>query len=407
MKGSEGIPQLKLETLNKVIHAFPKAANLFFTNMFGENKADSDTITWETEFGSAGMTPFVAPGSVAPAIGLDGVGKGSATAAFFKEKMYFDEEFLNNLRQLGTYATYETAKVKLARGLLKLRNRMDRRREWMTAQMLVNGSFSYVTKGETNVSVSYGIPTSHMVTLAADRQWDDGANRNPVEDIMDAKTVVANDAGVQLTDAYLNSELLKLLILDSKIQALLSKSAFGSGDLFSRPREVIGSLLNLNLTTYDELYEVQGWIMSAVTGGSSTTVTVDDPSDFEVGGTLRFIKVKEANVWEDETITAVNKTTGVITVATAPTLSFTAGIDKVVMRKKFIGDDTFFMMNPVANDGTKIAEILMAPYGLGRRWGYYSDKKDEWDPEGTWLRNQDKCLPVLYFPNNTFKYIVK
>lgn len=406
MKGSEGIPQLKLETLNKVLRAFPKAPKLFFSNLFGSNKAESDTIKWEIEYGSAGMTPFVAPGSVAPAIGLDGVGEGSAVAAFFKEKMYFDEEYLNNLRKIGSYAKHEAAKVKLARGLRKLRNRMDRRREWMFSQALINGTFSYVTKGETQISVSYGMPTTHIVTLATDDKWLAGSTKNPVRDIMDAQTVLSTDAGVRADEAMLNSELVKLLVLDSDIQALLSKSAFGNGDLFTRPVEVLGSLLNIKLNVYDELYEVQGWLMSTVTGGSTTEFTVDDPSDFEVGGTARFIQIKEYNTWEDEVITAVNKSTGAITVAAAPTLSFTAGVDKVIMRKKFIDDTTFFMMSKTSNDGMPIAELLEAPYGMDRRWGYYADKHDEWDPEGMWLRNQDKCLPVIYHPDTTYKLIV-
>lgn len=406
MKGSEGIPQLKLETLNKVLRAFPKSPNLFFVNMFGSNKADSDTIKWEIEYGSAGMTPFVAPGSISPSIGLDGVGEGSATCAFFKEKMYFDEEYLNNLREIGTYAKYENAKVKLARGLRKLRNRMDRRREWMFAKAIIDGSFSYVTKGETQISVSYGIPTTHLVTLGSGYEWDDGADRNPMRDIMDGQTVLSTDAGVRANQALLNSELLKLLIMDTKIQALLTKSAFGAGDLFSRPLPVLSSLLGLPLSLYDEQYEVLGWLMSTVTGGSTTEFTVDDPSDFVVGGTARFIRMTEANVWEDETITDVNKSTGVITVATAPTLSFVAGVDKIVMRKKFLADNKFFMFNDKSNTGEKIAELLTSPYGNTRRWGYYADKKDEWDPEGMWLRNQDKCLPVIYHPDTTYTLTV-
>lgn len=407
MKGQASIPQLKLETLNKVIRAVEPMPNQFFSTLFSTSKADSDTIKWEVEYGSAGMTPFVAPGSVSPSIGLDGVGEGSAKVAFFKEKMYFDEEFLNNLRQLGTYATYETAQIKLARGLRKLRYRMERRREWMISQALINGTFSYVSKGETKVSVSYGVPTSHIVTLAADRKWSDGDNRNVIEDVMTGKQVLAEDAGVTPNYAMLNSNLLKLLVLDSGIQSLLEKSKFGNGDLFARPAEVIGALLNTPLKVYDELYEVQGWLMSTITGGSSTTFTVDDPSDFEVGGTARAINMKAYREWEDRVITAVNKTSGQITVASAYTKSYVAGQDKIVMRKKFIDDDTFFMMATTSGTGEPIAEILESPYGMGRRWGYYVDKKFEWDPEGVWIRNQDKCLPVIYHPDTTYKLKVR
>ena len=79
MKGSEGIASLKLETLNKLISKFPKAPTNTFSNMFPTVQYQSDTIRWEVEYGSAGMTPFVAPGATAPTIGLDGTGEASAS----------------------------------------------------------------------------------------------------------------------------------------------------------------------------------------------------------------------------------------------------------------------------------------------------------------------------------------
>ena len=400
MKGSQGIPALQLITLNKLISKFVRPPSNFFTNLFPVAQYDSDTIEWEIEYGSGGMTPFVAPGSVAPAIGIDGIGGASAKAAFWKEKMYFDEEFLNNLREPGTTATYMKAERHLARGAQKLRWRVDRRREWMVCNMLLGGSLSYIMAGGTKFSVSYGIPSSHMVTLDDDRNWKDGASRNAIEDIFDAKQLLADDAMVVPNHCMMNSQMLKVLMFDTTIQALLEKSAFGNGDLFSRPAQVIGTLLGVgNLTLYDEIYEVQAWLTQTVSG---TTIYLDDVSDFEVGGKARFYNMKEYNTFEDEVITAVDKVNGTITVGQQPSYSFVGGQDKVVMRKKFIPDNIFFMFSDVQN-GAKIAEFMEAPYGNSRRWGFYADTKDEWDPEGVWLRVQDKGLPVLYYPDTTYK----
>ncbi len=407
MKGSAGIPSLQLETLNKLISLMPPAPTNFFSNLFPATKYESDTIRWEIEYGSSGMTPFVAPGSVAPAIGIDGVGEASAKAAFFKEKMYFDEEFLNNMREPGSWATFQTAEKKLSRGAKKLDWRIQRRREWMYAQMLINGSLSYTQKGGTKFTVSYGVPTSHIITLANDYKWGTGIDRDPIADIFDGKRLLSDDAGVMVEYAMCNSELLKVLILDSKVQALLQKSAFGNGDLFANPKMVIGSLLGLgNLVVYDEMYEVPGWLVGNVVGGTTTVISVDDASDFEVGGKARFIDMSEVNVWEDEIITAVDQEAGTITVASAPTLSFRAGEDRVIMKKKFIADNKFFMFSTTQN-GEKIAEFMEAPYGNSRRWGKFADTKDEWDPEGMWLRVQDKGLPVLYYPDTSITLIVK
>ena len=320
-KGIDGIPSLHLITMNKLISKLPKAPSMFFSNLFPTSKADSDTIMWEIEYGSSGMTPFVAPGSIAPAISTDGIGQASAKAAFYKEKMYFDEEFLNNIRQVGTFQTFQTAQRKLAKGPQKLNHRLDRRREWMMAKMLLDGSLTYTQKGGTKFTVSYGIPTSHKVTLATDYKWGTGSSRNPVKDIFTGKQVLRDDAGVNAEYCICNTELLKVLLFDSNIQALLAKSAFGDGDLFKNPAAVLGTLLGVGtLMVYDEFYEVPATITSAVTADSTTDIYVYDASDFEVGGTLRFHDWSSAALssYEDETITAVNVESGYVTVQSAP-----------------------------------------------------------------------------------------
>lgn len=400
MKGSTGIPALQLVTLNKLISAFVRPPSNFFTNLFASTQYQSDTIEWEIEYGSGGMTPFVAPGAVAPSIGLDGVGSASAKAAYWKEKMYFDEEFLNNLREAGTVSTYATAERKLARGAQKLRWRCDRRREWMVSQMIMNGSLTYVQTGGIKFNVSYGIPTSHLVTLDDSVNWKDGVGKKPVEDIFDAKQILADDAMVSPNHCLMNSQMLKVLMFDADVQALLKSSAFGQGDLFANPVGVIGNLLGVGpIRLYDELYEVQAWLTQTVAG---TTIYLDDVSDFEVGGKARFYNMKAYNTYEDEVITAVDVAAGTITVGAQPTASFIGGQDKVVMRKKFIPDNVFFMFADSQN-GQKVAEFMEAPYGNSRRWGFFADTKDEWDPEGVWLRVQDKGLPVLYYPDTTYK----
>lgn len=402
MKGTQGIPSLQLEVLNKLIEKFDKVPANFFSNMFDSQNYPSDTIKWEMEYNSGGMTPFVAPGTVAPTVGMDGVGQGEARAAYWKEKMFFDEEFLNNLRQPGTTATYATAERKLARGTKKMQYRCARRREWMCSNMITQGAISYSVSGGSKFAISYGIPATHIVTLDnATRGWTAGTSRNPVEDIFDAKTILSVDAGVKPEYCMLNSELMKTLILDSKIQALLEKSAFGNGDLFSNPGPVLASLLGVGkLTVYDEMYEVKADITSI----STVTIGVDDPTDFEVGGTARFVNTVLYNVWEDQTITAVDVVNSTITIDAATTLTFVANRDKVVMMRKFIQDNEFVMFSPTAG-GEKIAEFMAAPYGVDRRWGFYADTEPEWDPEGVWLRVQDKGLPVLYHPDAIFKYI--
>lgn len=408
MKGSEGIKELQHVVLNGLISVLPKRQVSRFSGILPDDKNDSDKIKWEVEYSSTGMTPFVAPGAPAPLVGIDGVGEGSASAAYFKEKMFFDEVFLNNMRKPGT-TKHHQASQRLASAISRLDYRCERRKDWMVAKALIDGGFTYVKNGGQRFTVNYGIPESHFLTLASDRKWSDGANRNAVEDIFDAKEVLANDAGLSQSDlkAYCNTSVLKMLMLDTKVQGLLAKSAFGEGDLFKNPSAVIGMLLGVGpLELVDDLYEITGWLMGDITGGSTNVIPIDNVTDYEAGGTLRVYDLSKVNSWEDRIINSIDKVNSTATVASAYSRSVKRAVGKVGMKKKFIEDNKFLLFSDMF-EGQKIGKVLSAPFGLERKWGRYLDSKDEWDPDGTYVRVQDKCLPVIMFPMTTYTITVK
>jgi len=349
------------------------------------------------------MTPFVPPGSPAPKTAPLGVAQHSAEAAFWKEKMYFDEEFLNNLRKEGTEAQFLDAQKRLARELAGLKNRSDRRKEWMFAKMFTAGEFAYSVKEGYKATVDYSLPTSHVVSLATDAKWSTGTSRDILSDIIDGKKLISDDCGGKVKLALSNSTVLKYLAQDPDILTLLSKSHFGAGNLFSGNKnsivgvnpKILGALLDIdNLAIYDEKYEVRAYLTAVVTADSTTTISVDDAADFEATETLKFVDTS-AGTNESETISSVDVEAGTITVATAPSTSYKKAEDYVCMTKSFIPDNVFVMIAPVV-EGQSIAEYKKAPFGLKRQYGQQTDKNDEWDPEGTYIRVRDKGLPILY-----------
>jgi len=412
-RGSSDIPDLRLSRIDKLVTSFMTPPSMVLTNLFGSSDADSSNIKWESQEGNRGMTPFVPPGSPAEVTSPQGVAAHSAEAAFWKEKMYCDEEFLNNLRKEGTESQYLAARARLARELKSMRGRADRRKEWMFAKMFENGEFAYSQKGGVKATVDYDIPSSHVSSLATDYKWEAGTSRDILKDIMDAKITISRDCNGIVDYAICNSTVLKFMALDDSIQTLLQSSAFGKGDLFKKAggkligvnAPVMGSLLDIkNLVVYDERYVVKAWLTAVVTGGSTVNIYVDDITDFEAGGTLRFHD-SSAGTYEDETISSVSVEAGYVTVSTAPTASFKAAEDYVTMTRSFIPDDKFVMFASQV-DGQKIAEFKQAPFGLDRHYGIKTDSWDENDPEGSWIRVQNKGLPVLYQRDAIFVYDV-
>jgi len=402
-RGSSDIPILRLEVLQRFMESFMAPPNLILSGMFAATTSPSSTIRWESQRGGRGMTPFVAPGSPAPVTSPHGVAQHVAEVAYWKEKMPFDEEFLNNLRQPGTDAVYQSAEAKLARELAGLKNRSMRRKEWMFAQMLCNNGFSYQVKGGYRASVSYGIPSDHRITLGALYNWNNGGSKDILADIRDAKIALSQDCGGTIDYAICNSMVLKLLAADTTIRDILKRQNFMESNLYSGNlnsllgvnAKVLGSLLDIpNLVIYDEMYEVRAWLTGAVTGGSTTWVSLDDVSDFEEDAAIRFWDVS-AGTYEDRVVIGVNIENGTVQINYPPATSYKSGEDYVTQAKPFIPDDKFIMMASRV-DGQAIAEYKQAPFGLNRNYGQFTDSYDEWDPEVTWIRVQDKGLPILF-----------
>jgi len=405
--GINEIPALRLKVLNKLVTKYMSPPNLILKKMFKAVEYESDIIEWESQIGSRGLTPFAAEDAESPSAAIPGVGENSAHAAFWKERTFFGASFLNNIRKSGTDRMYQKAKRTLGNQARNLSNRSFRREEWMLAQMLCNDGFTYKDKNGVYITLDYGTPDANKVSLEVDYKWDAGTKRNIVENIFDGKLLVSNaNAGV-LTDSICTTEVLKLMIFDDTIQTLLQKSAYGQGDLFANPTNVIGSLIGItNMHLYDEAYQIRAWLTSALSAGAGPhTVSIDTTVDFEVDGTLTLLDTS-AKTTETLTITAVNTNAGTLTATGALSSSYKATEDYAYMTRKFIPTDKFTMWAGTV-DGEPIAEFMKAPHELARKWGQQIDRWEKKDPDGIFLRVEDKGLPVLYHEDAVYQLTVK
>jgi len=398
------IPALRLTVLNKLVTKYLTPPNLILSKMFGEQDYESDNIEWESQIGSRGLTPFASEDAEAPQAAVPGTSMNDAMAAFWKERTFFGSSFLNNIRQPGTDRKYQKAARTLGNQSRNLSNRAYRRKEWMLAQMLCNDGFTYYDKNGAYITLDYGIPDANKVSLATDDKWDAGTSRNIPEDIFDGKLVIQNNNAGIVDSAIFTTEILKLMIFDPVIQTILQQSAYGDGDLFKNPLGVIGALLGLKLHLYDEAYQIRGWLTSALAAGASPTVYVDSTTDFEVGGTLTCLDVS-ANTTENLTIASMDNDAGTITCTGTLSSAYKAKEDYVYMTKKFIPTDKFVMWASSV-DGEKIAEFMRAPHELSRKWGQQMDRWNVQDPDGMFLRVEDKGLPVLYHEDAVYQLTV-
>ena len=403
--GKSEIPELRLEVLNGLLKKFMGPPNLMLTNLFPDGEKQlSDTVIWEEMSGRREMTPFATPSAPAPVTEPLGVGRRQATAAYIKEKMGFDEVWMNNIRKPGTTQAYANAASRMSDELMRLKYRALRRHEWMRAKILTDGGFTYKSPSALSLSIDYGIPAEQKITLAANLQWDDGVDKDIMGDIMTAKKFIKDNGGI-LDLAIFSSTVLGHMAMDTTIQAYLSKSTFGMGDLFQNAGtnvvgvnpNVLGKFLNIpNFYVYDEVYEARAYLTAPVTAASTTTVYLDDVSDFASGGTATFLNTRTKNT-EKKTISAVDYDLGTITI-TAPTYSYRAGLDLVAATMPIIPEDKIIFCSTKI-DGQPIIRYLPCPHGLNREYGLKSDSHVQWDPDVAWIRVKDSGLPVVYYPD--------
>jgi hypothetical protein len=275
----------------------------------------------------------------------------------------------------------------------------------MFTQMLFNNGFNYSVKGGYKATIDYGIPADHRVTLGSSYNWDDGASKDILKDIRDAKIKINRDCGGMVDYALCNSTVLKYLAADSAMRDILKRQNFMVGDnnlyggglhsLIGVNPTVIASLIDIpNFIVYDEMYEIKAYLTAAVTGGSTTWITVDDATDFEINQMLRFWDVS-TGTYEDTYIIQKVEQTDQLQLSAPPASSYKSGEDYVTMAKPFIPDDKFVMFSSRV-DNQPIAEYKQAPFGFNRNYGEFTDRHEEWDPEVVWVRVQNKGIPILY-----------
>jgi hypothetical protein len=401
------IPELHLSTLQKFIEKSATPPSMVLSNKFPVNNAPSDTIEWESRRGSAEMIPFVARNTAGPSFGEDGVARHSAKAASFASTKFFDEEFLNNLRMPGTPQTKMRGQSEIARSMQRMLWSIDRRREWLMASMAFNGSMTYTIKSTSAVpefaSLSWGIPSSHQVTLGATARWygtsEETANRDIFGDVFAMKNRLMDSLETEISnmELYLNSRLLQSLVKDSGIRDLIQTQNISDAQLVANPAGSIAQILGVGaIVPYDAHYNVTSFLAQNYTSG--TTIYVHNATDFAVGGDVYLKNTTTGPAGPRATITAIDTDTGAITISDALTgVTGVANKSQLEMRKWFLPSNRIVAMVPSV-DGQPIAEMLQAPHGMSGTYGKRMYSYEENHPEGIQLVAQDLCLPVLYRP---------
>ena len=187
-----------------------------------------------------------------PRIGFD---KLSTEMPFFKESTYIDEELrqeLNLVLETGNQAYIESVMNRVFDDETNLLRGAAASRERMRMMALTTGVVAMTANGQ-NFSFDYQIPAGHKAN--AKTSWSDTANADPIEDIRQAKEIIRNDTGAEITRAMCDGKTWGYLRNNKYIRETIYALSPGVGSVSdNRLRQYIKDEIGLDVVVNDKRY---------------------------------------------------------------------------------------------------------------------------------------------------------
>lgn len=184
-----------------------------------------------------------------------GVETLEAKMPFFKESMYIDEEFRQQLNMLIESNNENYVKVILNRIFndeVNLLRGARVQRERMRAMLVTTGTIMIEGNGQV-YEYDYHMPENHKKTVA--KSWSD-PSADIMEDIRSAINTIEEDTGVRVRDAVMRPEMMAYFRSNTMIRTTLAPLIGGEGFISdSRILQLIEDELNIRIRTNGQKFK--------------------------------------------------------------------------------------------------------------------------------------------------------
>ena len=175
--------------------------------------------------GSRRLAPFVSPTMEGKVVDREGYTTRSYTPPYIKPKMITTaQDFLNRNPGEHIYQSSQNAAQRAATQLVKdlatLENMVNRREEWMAAQLVQTGAVTVTGDGVSD-TIDFGMDASHIITLTGGDLWSDMTNSTPLEDLRAWRRLILKDSGIVPNVCVMGSDALDAFIGHTKVKDAL------------------------------------------------------------------------------------------------------------------------------------------------------------------------------------------
>lgn len=238
--------------LRGVIEKLDKPEALVLSRSLPKTPWPFPAVTWDVIKGSRMIAKPNVPNSEAHIVPRLGVSQMSAAFIYLREKKVFEPTTLHWLRAPGSISNKQNAEKAVLREVKDLNQRIDNYVEWACWQTLT-GTLTIDT-ADVQAVVDYKIPASHKPTVAT--SWETATPVQIVNDIKAWKRLIARDARVPATDAYLTEP-----TMDRIFNAFAANGSVPANLLSDRMKEkfyetgTLPGFLGLNWHTVESFYD--------------------------------------------------------------------------------------------------------------------------------------------------------
>lgn len=263
-----------LQALEQMLPPRTAILDFFFKNT---NQSTTENVDIDIVKSKRKLAPFVNPMMEGKVVARDGYSTRSFKPPYVKPKMPFSGADLLK-RQAGetiyqgNSSPDQRARVQLGKDLLKLRNMIIRREEWMAAKAIITGKVPIVGEG-VNAEVDFLMSASHLITLVGNALWSDYINSDPISNLRDWRTLCSQDCGKKPDVVIFGATVIKHFLANAKVVALMDKTKIALGQI--NVKELPNGLTYYGNIEGLDIYGYDKWYVDDQTGNESAMVPAD------------------------------------------------------------------------------------------------------------------------------------
>lgn len=209
--------------LPQVVTEFEAPENLRgLNNLVTIDNDDQPMWDYDIERASRGaLLKHQVPNAEATIIDQMPIGHMQGGYAYKREKKRFSASTLRLLRRVGEgRASTAAGEARVVSELADHRMQLQRAEEVAIWKMM-QGSWPYVMENGVTITISYGIPATHLPVLSGNDVWPTGSTVDARDDIATWKRIVEQDSGFPIDEAWMNNvtmtKFLGLTIVDENL----------------------------------------------------------------------------------------------------------------------------------------------------------------------------------------------